>query len=401
MGDRQSDRLHCGPYHLGLAEDVPVLNHERATLSRAQSCRPDGKTVTAANASPRGEGPDRGEQDAEALVQFLTEHVRHLMSPVGEPVPPCPRCGGTDIAKRGYQRRCKGRLPVYECRSCGVNFNRLAGSPLAHRLFRNRIYEYIALLPQPLSFREAARQLGVMDFTVGSVVRLFRRWLLELDPSGQYERGVRLGGRIGAQQALPPPPVDEEVVREDVGLTAVLLADFEHLHSPNGGQLPACPYCNGRTVSSHGRQGKFPRFLCRECGKKFTRRTGTPFCRNRPQGERRQRELIRYLGLPLPTAQLAETLDALESITERLIQEFRERCDQLDPSGQLVSRIRAGIRPATDTPCLHCGARRVQFAVRGPGSCAQCGRIISMRRPVYERSGVLEAGPWEWSDKAP
>lgn len=359
---------------------------------------PGDMTVPSVDRSVRGDALESGEQAADTLVPFLLEQVGRLMSPLADPVPPCPRCGASGSRKRGYQKNRQGRLPAYECRHCGAYFNRLAGSPLAYRLFRDRLHDYIALLPLPLSFREVARRLGTTELTVASVVRLFRRWLLELDLSGQYERSVLLGGRLAAQQPLPPPPLEEPVVREDADLTAVLAADFYRLHSPYIGQPPACPYCNGTQVHYHGRQGRFPRFRCKACEKNFTRRTGTPFCRNRPQGEQRQRELIRYLGLPLPTAQLAEILDAGENIAERLIHEFRERCDQLDPSGSLASRIRAGIRPSADTPCVHCGARRVRLAASGAAHCAQCGRIISMRRPISEHDGLLKVGPWAWSD---
>jgi RNase P subunit RPR2 len=99
--------------------------------------------------------------------------------------------------------------------------------------------------------------------------------------------------------------------------------------------------------------------------------------------------------------QLAEMLDAVAGIAARLIRELCQRCDQLDPSGQLSSRIRVGVRPALNTPCLHCGAQRARFTAPGPAHCANCGHLISMRRPVIERMGVLEAGPWQWSTKSP
>lgn len=43
---------------------------------------------------------------AEALVCFLTQHVRALMSPHADPVPSCPRCGGTQIHKKDM-RHCR------------------------------------------------------------------------------------------------------------------------------------------------------------------------------------------------------------------------------------------------------------------------------------------------------
>ncbi|WP_157642803.1 DUF746 domain-containing protein [Burkholderia ubonensis] len=51
-----------------------------------------------------------------------------------------------------------------------------------------------------------------------------------------------------------------------------------------------------------------------------------PFTRNRDAS--RQRELIRYLSLPLPIIELSEMIQADGGIMARLISEFRERCDR-------------------------------------------------------------------------
>ncbi|WP_415872941.1 DUF746 domain-containing protein [Burkholderia ubonensis] len=50
-----------------------------------------------------------------------------------------------------------------------------------------------------------------------------------------------------------------------------------------------------------------------------------PFTRNRDAS--RQRELIRYLSLPLPIIELSEMIQTDAGIMARLISEFRERCD--------------------------------------------------------------------------
>lgn len=88
-----------------------------------------------------------------------------------------------------------------------------------------------------------------------------------------------------------------------------------------------------------------------------------PFTRNR-KVHTRQRALIRYLGLPLSITQLAEIVGGDHGNVARLIREFRDRCDQLDPTRKMSRRIRAGARPADDTPCIQCGARHVRFDVR-------------------------------------
>lgn len=79
-------------------------------------------------------------------------------------------------------------------------------------------------------------------------VKQVRRWLLELDPSGDFERCVQLGGRFTAAQEMPVPTegVGVERAREDRSLTDVLLADFDAIHSRHASPLPeSCPSCSG------------------------------------------------------------------------------------------------------------------------------------------------------------
>ncbi|CAE6862693.1 hypothetical protein R75465_07752 [Paraburkholderia aspalathi] len=332
--------------------------------------------------------------DSTTLTLFLRQHVQRLMSSDADPLPPCPRCHSVHVNKKGYARLHTGPLPYYQCADCGGFFNRLSDTPLTGRPLRRQVDALIELLPQPLSCPDAARRLGVTAPALREAVRLFRRWLLELDPSGRHERCVQLGGRLTAVQDLPPVVVDSNVVYEDRLLGMTLLSDFDEIHSRHPGR-PACPACSGRRIRHKGSHGDLPRYQCMTCGKQFNRRTGTPFTRNRQAA--RQRELIRYLGLPLPLMQLAEIIDTDVSITARLVREFRTRCDQLDPSGSLAARIQTCARPTTDTPCVWCGTRRVRFDVAGidVGKCGNCGRLISMRRELVERNGILEAGPWQ------
>lgn len=224
-------------------------------------------------------------------------------------------------------------------------------------------------------------------------VRLIRHSLLELDPSGQYERLVQLGGYLTAAHE-GPYVAQAGIAYEDQTLTHVLTSDFDDIHSPRHDPLPACPICGDRHVRRKGTVG-LPRFLCNGCGTQFNRRTGTPFTRNRDAG--RQRELIRYLSLPLPLIQLADLIETDVSITARLIDEFRHRCSQIDPSGHLALRIRACAQPEADTPCVRCGARNVRFSPEdmGRGRCGTCGRLISIRREIDEADGLLRAGTWQ------
>ncbi|WP_459994399.1 DUF746 domain-containing protein [Paraburkholderia kururiensis] len=271
--------------------------------------------------------------DAAEMVAFLRGVVARLMSPDCGPVPPCPRCGGMKIAKQGYAR------------------------------------------------------LGISEAAAGDTVRVLRRWLPGLEPEGRYEAQVRPGGRATAVRAPRLAPDGGDVV-EDRLPSATLLADFDGIHSTRHEPLPPCPACGATGARRKGIVRGLPRFQCGRRGVQFNRRAGTPFTRNRIA--HRQRRLIRYLALPLPLTQLAAM------ITARLVREFQRRCAQPDPSGDLASRIRACARPDANTPCLWCGARRVRFDVPGivPGKCGQCSRLVSLRRQVVERDGLLVAGPW-------
>ncbi|WP_439889617.1 DUF746 domain-containing protein [Ralstonia sp. 25C] len=331
--------------------------------------------------------------EGETLQAFLQRHLDRLMSPDSDPVPPCPQCHGTHIRKDGYARSqvAGGCLPNFKCVGCGHVYSRLSGTPFSKRRQRKQIDAWIALLGEELGCAEAARRLGVRNPTVYATVRLFRRWLLELDPSGHYEQCVRLGGRMTAVHVASPAGDGEGVtVREDLELSATLLADFDALYSRLPLPIPDCPGCGSGDVNAKGSHRGMPRFLCKNCGKQFNRRTGTPFARDRKLSE--QRALVRYLGLPLPITQLADILQVDKADPARYLRKFRARCNQIDPSGTLSRRIRAGVRPSEKTLCVRCGAHRVLFDAVALGKCGNCGWIVSMRRDLVERGGVLEVG---------
>ncbi|WP_244136297.1 DUF746 domain-containing protein [Burkholderia sp. BCC0405] len=306
-----------------------------------------------------------------------------LLSPNADPVPSCPRCKGTEIDKKGYTYRYTGRLPTYICRGCGQYFNRVSLTPLAHRSVE-QIDAFISLLFQPLSYAEAARRLGMEAQAICHSVKEFKRWLsIDADDA----RHILLGGRFTAEQSTSDVSADD-VEKEDRPLSDVLLNDFDEVHAPMHGPT-ACPACGSMQVRTKGVWGDLPRYQCSLCRKQFNRRTGTPFTRNRDAA--RQRELIRYLGLPLPIIQLAEMIQTDPSITKRLINEFRERCNQLDPSGKMAARIRAGVPPGKDTACVWCGVRNLRFYDDGrPVRCTHCGRLISMRRRIVVRNECIE-----------
>ncbi|NKJ48096.1 hypothetical protein CIC12_15380 [Burkholderia sp. SG-MS1] len=213
------------------------------------------------------------------LEDFLRVHVARLMSSDADPLPVCPRCAGIHVVKKGYARLRTGPLPTYACDLCGHHFSRLSGTPFSHRPFRGQFDQLIALLSQSLSCAQAAQRLGVMSHTVVENVRLIRQWLLELDPSGHYEKPVQLGGHLtAAYDKLHMPPAG--IVYEDRTLTRALMDDFDEIHSSRSQPLPLCPVCGKRNIRRKGTVG-LPRFRCGACGTQFNRRTGTPFTRNR------------------------------------------------------------------------------------------------------------------------
>ncbi|QVN19874.1 DUF746 domain-containing protein [Burkholderia pyrrocinia] len=109
-------------------------------------------------------------------------------------MPRCPYCDGLRI--RGERPQGKSRLPNYFCHACKRSFNRLTGTPFA------RLHNYakgeamIPLLSRQMSMLQAGERLGRTQKAILSWLLAFRRYLLELDPSGQWEARVRLGVRV-------------------------------------------------------------------------------------------------------------------------------------------------------------------------------------------------------------
>lgn len=89
--------------------------------------------------------------------------------------------------------------PAFHCLCCKRRFNRRTGTPLLHLRYPDKMPPFVRLLSQQLTIREAARRLDVSIELIAAWTTKFRRWLLQLDPSGQWEAKVRLG--------LKPRPV--------------------------------------------------------------------------------------------------------------------------------------------------------------------------------------------------
>ncbi|TDQ93030.1 DUF746 domain-containing protein [Paraburkholderia silvatlantica] len=332
-------------------------------------------------------GPDT-EQD-QGLTAFLTAQIAPLLSESHEPRPRCPRCGSGHINSAGFRTRPIGRLPMFECQMCRRYFSRTAGTPLGEKHLK-KLDLFVSLLSQPISCLEAGKQMGSLPDDIGQRVKVWRAWLLQLDPSGQWERRIRLGGR--PTELNPAPLVFDEIgAREDRALTVRLTREFDDVNSLSQ-QPPACPDCGSRnTRFDECPNGAFPRFMCLHCRRRFTRRRGTPFLNTKMSSLERMRLFIRHLSLPLSVMQAADLVGTSHGMIHKWLRMFIEFADQSEPSGSLSARIQLGVEPTETTPCPFCGrAGSAWQTERGHWTCAGCGRLFSMRRTIGERNGVLE-----------
>lgn len=322
------------------------------------------------------------------LTAFLTAQISALLSPSHDPRPHCPRCGGSRVSSAGFKIRQIGRMPMFECQTCKRHFGRTAGTPLSEKHLK-KLDVFVSLLSQPVSCVDAGLQMGSLPDDIKARVTAFRLWLRELDPDGEWERRVRLGGR---PTEVDPPPLafDEIGACEDTKLTAVLTREFDELNSISH-RPPPCPDCGSRkTRFSERANGGFPRFSCAACKLKFTRRRRTPFVNTKSSTLERMRECIRYLSLPLSVMQVSEIVGTSPGMIRKWRDMFAAFADQLQPSGSLSSRIRLGVAPGATTPCPFCGRLGSAKHTDDRGwSCAGCGRLFSMRRDLADCDGQL------------
>ncbi len=127
------------------------------------------------------------------LTDFLTRSWLDLVNQQPTPLPRCPHCDGLRIRP---DRTKGGSLPSFFCHGCKRSFNRLTGTPFSHLVNRAKGAAMIPLLSRQMSLDQAGKRLGRTKKAVLSWLLAFRRWLLELDPSGQLEARVRLGVRV-------------------------------------------------------------------------------------------------------------------------------------------------------------------------------------------------------------
>ncbi|WP_414144562.1 DUF746 domain-containing protein [Burkholderia stagnalis] len=129
------------------------------------------------------------------LSAFLLERIDKALSLDPTPVP-CPWCGGERTSYHPYRR--PSGLPGFRCQSCLAYFTRVSNTPLLLPRAREHARRFISMLGWRESFDAAARELDVGHKVVRRWVRVWRQWLILLDPSGKMETRVRLG--------VPPQP---------------------------------------------------------------------------------------------------------------------------------------------------------------------------------------------------
>lgn len=339
------------------------------------------------------DGPryQRTGEDTE-LTDFLNQKIAQIFSLDHEPMPSsCPRCNGTKIRRAGHHRRVRQRFAKFLCDQCKHSFTRLFGTPFLGHLYNTNLDVFVSLLSQPLSLTEAAERMGGNAVEVRKRVLAMRRWLLEVDPSGQWERRISLGGLIG-ELHTKDMRFAEAGAREDAFLTDRLTQAFDAMNSLAVHPYPPCAYCGSSEVSyTPNRASAFPRYRCSVCSKNFSRRTGTVFAKSKGKNLGSTRAVIRYLSLPLSFVQVSDELKVYEPSTiEHWRNCFSVLADQLEPNGSLSSRIRLGVEPTDTTPCPYCGRTGTAVQRRSAWGCSGCGRLFSMRRRVIERDGLLQ-----------
>ncbi|WP_175948461.1 DUF746 domain-containing protein [Burkholderia pyrrocinia] len=137
---------------------------------------------------------DNEQTEDVALTDYLTRAWLELASSSPTPVPRCPHCDGLRI-RPGRPTRVN-KLPVFFCHACKRSFNRLTGTPFARLRNQTKGAAIIPMLSCQMTIVRVGERIGMSDDGVLSWLLAFRRYLLELDPSGRWEARVRLGMHV-------------------------------------------------------------------------------------------------------------------------------------------------------------------------------------------------------------
>ncbi|AUT57955.1 DUF746 domain-containing protein [Paraburkholderia caribensis] len=144
----------------------------------------------------------RRSTEDKALTRFLKKHIDVALSPSVAP-PDCPHCGSAETRLIGKMRTAP-TLPQFQCRACVRLFTRTTKTPMANMLRKDMLYAILPRLSQHRTLSDAAESLGTKPEVIKSWVQRFREWLLALDPSGDFERRVRLGLKAPAPHIWCP-----------------------------------------------------------------------------------------------------------------------------------------------------------------------------------------------------
>ncbi|WP_374439998.1 DUF746 domain-containing protein [Pseudomonas panipatensis] len=175
---------------------------------------------------PRHEDPE--------LTAYLHRHIRAVFSRDTTP-PPCYYCSSQQVALR-YRGLPPNGIPYFTCKRCGKGFNRRTGTALQSFLRSDKLDAFLPLLSQQRSIASAGEMLGVSASMLKRWVRVFRKWLLKLDPSGEWEARVKLG----------------------------MVPDLPHLQCPNCGNREHF-FRHGFVDGNHQGKRMFRCKLCRRC----------------------------------------------------------------------------------------------------------------------------------------
>jgi len=171
--------------------DKPARPRVHRENGEPQAVRHFDATVGAITAK---EPVDDAQTEDQDLTDYLMRAWYDLIHHSPTPVPRCPHCDGLRI--RPDRPSGKSKLPLYFCHTCKTTFNRLTGTPFANLKNLAKGTEMIPLLSRQMSLLQAGKRLGRTQKAVLSWLLAFRRYLLELDPSGRWEARVRLGVRV-------------------------------------------------------------------------------------------------------------------------------------------------------------------------------------------------------------
>lgn len=169
---------------------------------------------------------------------------------------------------------------------------------------------------------------------------------------------VRAGGPVFdiGQTIKRQPARDYLETDEDVALTVWVTSLWEELRSPDEAPVPPCPHCaswRAGLLSRTGPRNPLPMFQCSDCGKIYTRMSGSPLQRLRHP--HKTPDFIRLLSLPLPLEEAGRRMHMHYTAVSNWLMRFRELIVRNDPDGVWLPRVKLGLRYRPVGTCERCG----------------------------------------------